>query len=671
VIVTSPSIPIRRPTCFPDARPQQEKVVRQALAVALVVSLAVDAPRGNAQAEATTKPEFGSIIATSDSLGLYGVESPDGRWLLFASAVRNGPSHLWVIPATGGAPRRLTDGAYDDDYPVWFPSGRRIAFQSSRVHAIMSADFDPVAGRIVGSLKRVSLDEAGMWFDVSPDGKHIVYQDRNRVRIIPASGGAATTILDYSAPGSGTLFMPRFSTDGRHVFVSHRKPGGNAGTLLRVPVTGGAATIAMVGPPDGRPWSLVAEPTKDRLTVYAQRATSILTMKGDTIATVPTTGGIGSFSRDGRRLIKNFDTGSSVVRLVPTGGGKPIDATPANGYDYPFAWSADGKQIYSFLGDSTAARTKAGVMVSEVETGTRRFIPFAPLDTVLSWSSWHPWAVSGDARFWAIRPRASVRTFSLLVYDARTRRSREVTGTAAAILPNKNGASAGETEFHYVEQRGATNELRAVPGNGDPRVLLASARLHAPWIVAVHRDRVALGEFKGDSTVLYLARAGGQEQQLTTITGHVREISWSSDGSMLAGIVRSPVSTATPEVKVMFLGVNQQGTLAGAPTFVRIDDGWDLAWLPDGRAVTILENQGRADHTRVLRVPVDPGQQPTSLTPNERGAFWDQYLSPDGRYVAIPVEQAGRSTLWSIDVDAAAKAWREKKDRTSSHPSAP
>ena len=525
----------------------------------------------------------------------------------------------------------------------------------------MSADFDPVSGRIVGPIKRVSVDEAGMWFDVSPDGAHIVYVDRNRVRVIPASGGAATTILDNSAPASGLLFMPRFSADGRYVFVGHRKPGGNAGNLLRVPATGGAATTVMVGPPDGRPWSIVAEPTKDRVAVYAAKTTSILTMRGDTIATVPTTGGIGSFSRDGRRLLKNFDVGSSVVRLIPTSGGKPIDATPGDGYDYPFAWSAGGKQIYSFLGDSISAREKPGVMVSDLQSGARKFVPFAPLDTALSWNTWRPWAVSGDGRFWAGRPRASTPVFPLILYDAQTRRSREVTSAAVSIFPNQNGGSGGGSEFYYVERRGAVNEIRSVLGEGEPRTLLASARLHAPWLVTVHRDRVALGEIRGDSTVLYVARTASQEQQLTTIAGHARQISWSPDGSMLAATVRSPASTAPTEYKVMFLGVSQQGTLAGTPRFVRTDEGWDLAWLPDRRAVTILENHGRSDHTRVLRVPIDPGQQPTSLTPNEKGAFWDQYLSPDGRYVAIPVEQLGRSTLWSIDLDAAAKAWREQK----------
>ena len=642
--------------------------MRQVLAVAIVISLSVQVPRADGQAGASN-PEFGSVIATSDSLGLSGTESPDGRWLLFGSAVRNGPSHLWVIPATGGAPRRLTDGPYDDDYPIWFPSGRRIAFHSSRVHAIMSADFDPVAGRIVGPLKRVSVEEAGMWFDVSPDGKHIVYEDRNRVRVIPASGGAARTILDNSAPGSGALFMPRFSADGRQVFVSQRKPGTNAGRLLRVPVDGGAATTVMDGPSDGLPWSIVAAPTKDRLIVHAQRTTAILTMRGDTIAILPkTTMGISSFSRDGHRLLENADIGSSVVRLIPTSGGKPIDVTPGSGYDYPFSWSGSGKQLLSFLGDSTSARTKAGVMVSDVESSARRFVPFAPLDTKIMWNSWLPWAASGDGRFWAVRPRSSSSTFPLVLYDAETRTSRQVTSAAAVVFPSYNGVTGGGPDFYYVEQRGVVNELRAVRGEGEPRALLASERLHRPWLVAVHGDRVALGEIKGDSTVLYLARTGSQEQQLTTIAGYARELRWSWDGSMLAVTIRPPASAAAPEFKVAFVAVSKEGALARTPRFVRTDEGWDLAWMPDGRAVTILENQGRADHTRVLRVPVDPAQQPASLTPNERGAFWDQYLSPDGRYVAIAAEKLGQSTLWSIDLDAAAKAWRDRS-RTSSRQS--
>jgi Tol biopolymer transport system component len=85
--------------------------------------------------------------------------------------------------------------------------------------------------------------------------------------------------------------------------------------------------------------------------------------------------------------------------------------------------------------------------------------------------------------------------------------------------------------------------------------------------------------------------------------------------------------------------------------------------LPDSRSVLVVDDA--ADRTRVLRVPMEEGQQPTSLSPNERNKFWDQFPSPDGRYVAIPVEQFGSSTLWSINVEAAAKAWRENKTQTA------
>jgi Tol biopolymer transport system component len=95
-----------------------------------------------------------------------------------------------------------------------------------------------------------------------------------------------------------------------------------------------------------------------------------------------------------------------------------------------------------------------------------------------------------------------------------------------------------------------------------------------------------------------------------------------------------------------------------APRFVPTDIVWGLCWLPDGTAVAVLEEQGATDHTRVLRVPMNPNEQPKSLSPNERGTFWSQYPSPDGRYIAMPVERSGTSTLWSIDIDAAAKAWR-------------
>jgi hypothetical protein len=456
------------------------------------------------------------------------------------------------------------------------------------------------------------------------------------------------------------------------VLVSSRGQGGSTlAKLLRVPVAGGQVTTAYVGSSEAVFWGVVADPVKDRMLVFSDRGTVVLTLRGDTIAVLPAQVGnmLTAFSSDGRRLLKAMTATNTVVRLVPTSGGTPLDATPGEGYDWPVAWSSDGTQIYSYVGDTTPARSKPGLMVSPVSGGARRFIPFAPTDTSSTWRWWRQAVVLGDGRYWALVPRLPQPTVPLLLYDTQTRAVREVTRNAIRMLPAPAGLTAGSSDLVYVEKRGTEHEIRSVRGDAEPRVLHATSRLRAPWLIALHGDRIALGEHVRDSTVLYFARGMGAEQRLASIAGKVTELAWSPDGRTLAGAVNSQQSGGQVKYSVMFMLVSDQGEATRAPWQVFTDVAWDLAWLPDGRAVTVLEEQGSTSVTRVLRVPVDPRQQPTSLTPNERGSFWGQSPSPDGRWVAIPVERPGESTLWSIDIDAAAKAWREKKSQTSLRPS--
>src|SRR5207244_2953882 len=52
--------------------------------------------------------------------------SPDGRTIAFVTFDDAERGHLWKVPATGGAPTRLTREPGDYVDPVWSPDGRSV-----------------------------------------------------------------------------------------------------------------------------------------------------------------------------------------------------------------------------------------------------------------------------------------------------------------------------------------------------------------------------------------------------------------------------------------------------------------------------------------------------------------------------------------------------------------
>ena len=96
--------------------------------------------------------------------------SPDGRSIAYQATqvdttawTRN--TDIWVIPAAGGTPRRVTDDAKSDSRPRWSRDGRRLAFVSTRDGGaqVWVVDVEGGAPRKVTSLPT----EAGgvLWID--------------------------------------------------------------------------------------------------------------------------------------------------------------------------------------------------------------------------------------------------------------------------------------------------------------------------------------------------------------------------------------------------------------------------------------------------------------------------------------------------------------------------
>ncbi|MDB5018808.1 MAG: translocation protein TolB [Mucilaginibacter sp.] len=204
------------------------------------------------------------------------VISFDGKWLAISSSEKTGPSIGWVVPITGGEPRRLTpigpsymhgfspngkyivfcgsrNNEYDvyriptaggaevrlttapglDDGPEYSPDGKYIYFNSVRSGLMqvwrMKAD---------GSEQtQLTNDDYDNWFPhISPDGKWIEFitflktevapgdhpfYKHVYLRVMPVGGGPAKVIA-YLYGGQGTINTPSWAPDSKHLaFVSN------------------------------------------------------------------------------------------------------------------------------------------------------------------------------------------------------------------------------------------------------------------------------------------------------------------------------------------------------------------------------------------------------------------------------------------------------------------
>lgn len=109
--------------------------------------------------------------------------SPDGKWVLFAVQdvdleANTKKSHLWIVPAEGGAARRLNQSPNEEERPRFSPDGKRIIFTSKATDPsqIWMGDFDSINGTLSGKPHQVTAISTGadgaIW---SPDGKNIVF----------------------------------------------------------------------------------------------------------------------------------------------------------------------------------------------------------------------------------------------------------------------------------------------------------------------------------------------------------------------------------------------------------------------------------------------------------------------------------------------------------------
>jgi regulation of enolase protein 1 (concanavalin A-like superfamily) len=160
--------------------------------------------------------------------------STDDRSLVFTGG-RGGNFDIYRIPVEGGTEVRLTDAPGLDDGPEYAPNGKFIYFNSARTGAMRIWRMRPD-----GSGQEPVTDGTFQdWFPhVSPDGRRLVFLSFGKdvaaedhpfykqvyIRMMPLDGSAAPKIVAYVYGGQGTINVPSWAPDARRIaFISNSR----------------------------------------------------------------------------------------------------------------------------------------------------------------------------------------------------------------------------------------------------------------------------------------------------------------------------------------------------------------------------------------------------------------------------------------------------------------
>lgn len=214
--------------------------------------------------------------------------SPDGQWIAYVAAAPAGSpaggdvkvfsrimyktptgftddrrTHLWLVPSSGGEPRPLTSGQFDEHSLAWAPDSKRLAFVTDR-----SSDPDNSFANDIflldigtGATTRLVQTRSAEFMPVwSPDGQWIAYEAwarTNNTKDSPAEDTKAWVIA--AAGGTPRQLAPAFDrrlTDvswhpsGKAVYFTAADRGANV--IYRAGLTDSTAEVVVGGQAQSR-----------------------------------------------------------------------------------------------------------------------------------------------------------------------------------------------------------------------------------------------------------------------------------------------------------------------------------------------------------------------------------------------------------------------------------
>jgi Tol biopolymer transport system component len=254
--------------------------------------------------------------------------SPDGKWIAFVSGNPGfvfgespwgsstnlgniAPSSVWIVPAAGGSPIRITDARSLNTSPVWLPRSAGLLFVSDREGSrdVYRVDLSG-AGAPAGEPSRLTTGLSAHTIGLSADGRTLAYSVFSYTTNIwtleidergPVELAAARPLTEGTQIIEGISLSP----NGRWLAFDSDRDGNQ--NIYKIP-TGGGEAVQLTDSPD------------DEF--------------------------VSTWSGDGKQIaLHSYHAGSRRVRLIPAEGGRPVDVVGSPPNQRSPGWSPDGRTL--------------------------------------------------------------------------------------------------------------------------------------------------------------------------------------------------------------------------------------------------------------------------------------------------------------------------------------
>jgi tricorn protease len=329
--------------------------------------------------------------------------SPDGKWIAFSSD-RNGNLDVFLIPASGGQAKQLTNHSADDTVLGWSADSSAVLFSSNR-----GEDFMPqlYLVSVNGGMPWKAGTDMGVQASYSPDGQRLAYNQKGQVYWRKYYRGAYQTdimVMDVAAKKftqltdfEGLDSWPMWGRDGYIYFVSDRD-GGGLTNIWRISENGGKADRVTTFKNGDVRWPAISSDGKTivfehdfgiwKLDVASKRATQInLNIDAETQDNVTELEPFNSQADDydlapnSRRVAFSIH-GEIFTAPVEEGDLKQITDGPAR--DQGVSYSPDGKWL-SYVSDQSG-REELYVVPVDGSTPPQQITDIDALKLSANWS---------------------------------------------------------------------------------------------------------------------------------------------------------------------------------------------------------------------------------------------------------------------------------------------